>query len=322
MAVDLLKKEVVQITNTKGLSLYGILTRPCPENNRKCLVISCQSGVVAKGEIGDHLRWVADRLGEQGVAVLRFDQHGTGDSQGEGERDIPVRLFFQKVQDGCFVNDTLSAIDWAVESFGDYEIFLLGECGGCISALAAGAERLKKIQGYILIAAPVLRFPDKSSNAPQIGAFDAKITIKQYCQKIFNPESWLRFISGKSDFKLFFYSILNQLAVFGRKKYLKIFTCTRQEPEHSDFNMLFWESFKVITEAQKHICFLLPELDNETFEFNVEFEQKILDKHKKYSNCEVVSLPHTDHSIMFQQSRKLLVSSIFNWLTKVESSHV
>ncbi len=315
-----IRKEAIRITNQDGFSLYGIITRPDKANNRKRLVISCQSGVVAKTEIGDHLRWVADRLAEQGITVLRFDQHGTGDSQGECEQDISVRLFFQKVQNGCFTNDTLSVIDWAVQHFADYDIFLLGECGGCISALAAGAERLEKIKGYILIAPPVLRFADTNSEK-QISTFDTKITRKQYYQKIFNPVSWIRFVCGKSDFKLIFSSFIGQLVFWRRKLFSKFLSFSIVIPDHPNFNMLFWKSFMVIAEAKKTICFLLPELDNETFEFNVEFKQKILDRHKKqYITCESVLLPETDHSIMFPQARRLAVNAIINLINRTKTA--
>lgn len=316
MAVDI-QKEVVRIINQEGLFLYGILTKPCQENNQNRLVISCQSGIVAKGEIGDHLRWVADRLAEQGMTVLRFDQHGTGDSQGECEQDIPVRLFFQRVQDGCFVNDTLSVIDWAIKRFVDYDIFLLGECGGCISALAAGAERLTNIQGYILIAAPVLRFSITNNSKSQIGVLDARNTSKQYHRKFFQLSSWFRFLSGKSDMKLIFGSLFVQLNFWVRKSCSIIFPHPASIPENPAFNMLFWKSFKVIAEAKKNICFLLPQLDNETFEFNVEFKQKILDKHKKqFPTCKIVSLPDTDHSIMFPESRKMVLHELLNWMNR------
>ncbi|MCD6184283.1 MAG: alpha/beta hydrolase [Deltaproteobacteria bacterium] len=310
-----LQKEVIRVTNPQGHILYGILTRPHKKNDSKQLIISCQSGVVAKGEIGDHLRWVADRLAEQGITVIRFDQHGTGDSQGECDQDVPIRLFFQKIQDGCFKDDTLMVIDWAIQRFPGYDIFFLGECGGCISALAAAAERIKNVQGFILIAMPVLRFSDEIRGPLKIGNHDAKNTGKQYFQKLINPKSWGRLVRGKSDLKLIFDSIAVLCVNSFRSVCIKNLFQGPFAPDNPSFNQLFWDNLQLIAREKIPTCFLLPELDNETFEFNVEFKQKILNRQKKrYSTCEVIYLPATDHSIMFLESRMAVVNSILNWI--------
>ena len=52
-------------------------------------------------------------------------------------------------------------------------------------------------------------------------------------------------------------------------------------------------------------------LDNETLSL------KILDKHKKqFPTCKIVSLPDTDHSIMFPESRKMVLHELLNWMNR------
>lgn len=310
------RNETVRILNSKGLLLYGVLSRPDIEKDKKQLVISCQSGAVAKGEIGDHLRWIANHLAEQGVTVLRFDQAGTGESQGIEEEEIPIRQFFQNVQDGCFVDDTLTVVDLARSKFSNYDVYLMGECGGCISALGAGSQRLADICGYVLIAPPVLRFSDDTAKTKPIGQLDSQNIRKQYFQKLCDFSSWKHLLSGKSDFNL----MLGCLSAFFKGTYRRILANIFPvvEPNHPSFNSLFWDSFQKIVNANRPVCFMLPDLDNETAEFNLEFKIKVLERdRKRYLSVVSLVLPETDHSIMFQKSRELLLQHMVSWIAAV-----
>ena len=57
------------------------------------------------------------------------------------------------------------------------------------------------------------------------------------------------------------------------------------------------------------------ELDNETFSFNNEFKKKVLEKRSDFSKlCNIEYLPKTDHTFIFETSRKYVLNSTLNWL--------
>ncbi len=148
----LIKKECISITNKHGEIIYGMLTQPTNEKCKKVLVIFFQVGTGTKTGVGDYLRILSDDLAQDGFTVLRFDQSGTGESHGEISSRILISELFRFAQSGFFKDDSLAAIDWAASLFRGYQIFLLGECGGCISAMLACSERIPHISGLIMIA--------------------------------------------------------------------------------------------------------------------------------------------------------------------------
>ena len=315
-----INKQIVKILNRRGETLYCILTSPAPGTSaKKDVIVFSQVGVVTKTGMGDHLRILSDNLAGEGYTTLRFDQSGTGDSAGEISSGISIPQFFRHVQKSFFKNDTLAIIDWILNNFSDYRLFLFGECGGCLSSILACAERSNRIAGLALLAMPVLLYPLGSDNHKEIRDFDAQIIFKSYLEKIFNPRAWGRFLSGRSDikfikhflqsvFKRYCHKILNRVRM-RKAEYL---------PDHERFNWKFWEAFQTVVKAGITTIFLMPELDNETFEFNAEFKEKVIDKVAAYSNCcSIAYLPVTDHSIMFQESRKHLLQQILNWMNRV-----
>ena len=309
------KKQVIKIPNRRGEVLFGILTSPSAEvPKRRVLIIFSQVGVVTKTGMGDHLRILSDALASEGFTTLRFDQHGTGDSSGELPSGMTIPQFFRKVQSGFFKEDLLDIIEWAQNYLSDYRIFLLGECGGCLSAVFACVEYVAQIAGLALLAMPVLLYPLESGEK-ELRDFDAQIVFKSYSAKILNPMAWIRFLAGRSDTQL----IKQFLQVFFkryRKRMSSSLTMRKAIfPDHKRFNWKFWEAFQAIVKAGIPVNFLMPDLDNETFEFNAEFKEKVLDKEKKYSNCcKITRLPQTDHSIMFQESRQYLFRQLLGWL--------
>lgn len=316
-----INKITVRVLNRNSETLVGILTSPSPESKyKKDIIIFSQVGIVTKTGMGDHLRILSDKLAENGYTTLRFDQRGTGDSQGEIDACISISQLFRKVQNGLFKNDLVDIIDWVIKEFSNYRIFLFGECGGCITSLFACTERTNYFAGLMMLAFPVLLYPiEDDDQHEKIRDFDSKIIIKIYADKILNFNSWTRLLSGRSNVRLIkqllqsyfsrcFKKILNQLPWERSKINLN----------HERFNWKFWDAFQVAIKEEIPICFLMPELDNETFEFDIEFKQKVLDKENSSSrNCSVNYLPLTDHSIMFKKSRSYLLQQTINWIEKV-----
>ncbi len=318
----LLIKKSITVTNARGEELRGVLSLPHPEVCNKKVVIFSQVGIGTKTGVGDYLRVLADRLTNIGFTILRVDQSGTGNSQGELPDGINIPELFRRVQSGCFKGDSLAVIDWVTSEFTGYQLYLLGECGGCVSQTLASADRMHLIDGLLMMAFPVLYYPLGTKKAPAVREFDAKVTVLSYMRKFYDPKSYLRVLSGRSDWRLFSRSSRVVLAVLLRKCLSKLevrkFT---DGPDHERFNWEVFSAFKKLIYNKKPILFLLPQLDNETQEFNTEFMHKVLSKHEIYEKCcSYAYLPETDHSIMFKPSRELLYREIINWFNKLDKA--
>lgn len=297
--------------------MRGILTSPASGVPvKKDIVIFSQVGVVTRTGMGDHLRILSDHLAAEGYITLRFDQSGVGDSEGELTCGISISQFFRQVQNGLFKNDVLDVIDWTLNDFSEHRLFLFGECGGCLSSILAAAVRTSRISGLVFLAMPVLLYPLNSDYHEELRDFDAQIICKSYLEKFLNIKAWGRFLSGRSDNRLI-KKFLRSLFRRYYKKALNHLPLKKAEclPEHIRFNWKFWEAFQAVIKAGITINFLMPDLDDETFEFNLEFKEKVLDKVEEYSNyCNINYLPLTDHSVMFQESRKYLLQQFLHWL--------
>ena len=299
------------------------MTSPVEERNRHKIIIFSQVGIVTKTGVGDHLRILSDNLAFHGYTVLRFDQSGMGDSCGEIRYGISIPEFFRLVQGGYYKNDVLNAMSWTAKQFKGYEIFLFGECGGCISILLACAEGKLAVKGIIMLAAPVLLYPGaEGANEAPLRSFEAQVAFKAYLSKAFSPRAVLRLVRGKSDVT----AIRQMCSVAVKSALARGFNLTRKyargTPCHERFNWQFWDAFCTVVKNNTPILFLMPELDSETHEFNLYFKpyiSSVLQGHEK--NCSIVYLPRTDHSIMFQSSRDHMLRQILSWLERIQEAN-
>lgn len=312
-----IQREAVTITNSGGHALYGVVSSPATGPTTRRVIVFCQAGLQNKSGAGDYFRWLADRLTGQGYVVLRFDPAGTGDSSSEINQDVDLDRFFVQVQSGISRQDTVDVIDWAVDRHPGSEIYLWGQCGGCISAVLACAERPGPIKGLILLATPVLF----SQKLDVVRDYDARVAWQGYLDKLLRPRSYLRLLSGKSEYRLIKASVLTVLKT-ARKRALNSLDQIKKEPvpDHPLFNGFFWEAFQELMRAKKPILFLMASKDNETPEFDEHFKEPVLDRRPAYGAlCTVQYLEQADHSLMMEDSRLESQEAILRWLRSIRS---
>ncbi len=301
------KNEVVTILNQKGEVLYGILTSPAKEVRSGVIIIFCQAGLAIKSGVGNQFRLMCDNMASR-CHVLRFDQSGTGDSQGSVAADILMNDFFLMVMRGCFVDDTVSVIEWVRENFSEFKIILMGQCGGCLTAAYAGSRYIDDIHAYIMLAPPVLYLPETNQKKSSVRSFDANIILRMYFKKLFSLKSYMNFFRGKSDLYLLYNSFLSVVKNRLSCRVLKKSVCT-----HERFNQMFWDAFQIIVKKERKILFIFPEMDNETYDFNTEFKPLIT----QYISSGLVSLeyvPESEHSLMFKKHRLYVDDVLDRWL--------
>jgi dienelactone hydrolase len=149
------RAEHVRIPTPSGHTLAGTLTIPQGVTGRVPVVITITgSGPQDRDESIPIVpgfrpfRQIADTLGRRGVAVLRLDDRGTGESTGD----------FSKASSADFADDVRAAIAWlrARPDVNPAKIALLGHSEGAMIAPMVAATD-PKLAGIVLMAGPSKR---------------------------------------------------------------------------------------------------------------------------------------------------------------------
>jgi pimeloyl-ACP methyl ester carboxylesterase len=123
--------------------LFGIVTDPTIDPLGATAIVLAAGGTVStdRNRLGVRL---CRHLAGLGFHALRFDYHGTGESDGPTES---FRL------DEPFSQDLMGAVSW-VQASGLGSVVLIGSCFGARTALAC-APHIDELEGVVLVAAPV-----------------------------------------------------------------------------------------------------------------------------------------------------------------------
>jgi alpha-beta hydrolase superfamily lysophospholipase len=131
-------ESVVRFRTLDGLHLAGTLARPDQPGDRAIVLV--HGGGVTREEGGFFTRLAAG-LGETGVASLRFDLRGHGDSEGRQE-DLTL---------AAILNDIRAALEWLRSASGAGRLSLLGASftGGACAYYSA--RRTAEIDRLVLL---------------------------------------------------------------------------------------------------------------------------------------------------------------------------
>ncbi|MEM9411712.1 MAG: alpha/beta fold hydrolase [Planctomycetota bacterium] len=138
--VERLKRtsERVYFENSKGIKLCGIIDRPEIEPTATALFSHCFTCTKDLKAIVKISRFLA----ESGIAVLRFDFTGLGDSQGD--------FSGSNFDSNC--EDLLSAVDCMASRFHPPKLMIGHSLGG--AAMIAMSSRIASVKGLVTIASP------------------------------------------------------------------------------------------------------------------------------------------------------------------------
>ena len=151
--------------------------------------------------LGPHRMFVelAEKLKSCGIASLRFDMRGCGDSEGEpAGNDINPDIM-----------DLLNALGFFCSKYKLPKIFLFGISRGARVILSVLAEHSLPVDGAVLLSTPF------SSSKAAAKKFTDR--LKEYLYKFRNPENLKKLLSGKANLK----QIANTLAfaLISQKRY-------------------------------------------------------------------------------------------------------
>jgi hypothetical protein len=192
----MIQRTPVTFTNRQGLRLFGILHTP-PGPRRDFAIVLLSPGV--KMRVGPQRLYLTmtEHLLALGIPVFRFDCHGLGDAEGTLP-EAQLRDFYNHIEVGRFVDDTIDAMNWMQHEHGYRRFVLSGLCGGAITGLLAG-ERDPRVVGLLgLGITPVLAARSADiSRYMTVGQLEASQRV--YLRRLLNPKAWFRLLTFKTD---------------------------------------------------------------------------------------------------------------------------
>ena len=198
------KVEAISFPNAQGLKLFGTLHAPAKPVAGLPAVVLLSPGVKMRVGPGRLYIPLTQMLLERGFTVMRFDFFGLGDSEGELAEPMLADVY-NNIEVGRYVEDTLCALAW-LRARGHHKFVVGGLCGGAITALLS-AQRDKSIEALLSLGMTVTL----ASNAAVPGKYLTRAQLdrrrEKYLRKIFQPRSWLRFLTFKSDYGTIWHSM-------------------------------------------------------------------------------------------------------------------
>jgi hypothetical protein len=209
-------EQIVTVRNEAGHALYCILHEPSLRRRADVVCVLLSPGV--KMRVAPHrlYRKVADEFLSRGIAVLRVDFHGLGDSEGdltEGDLD----LLYREVQLGRHVRDTRAALDFCSKELGAKRFIVGGLCGGALTGLLT-AQMDRRIVGLYAIGIPVVLDGTRQHAAANMTQGQLSSVRAKYLRKLFQPAAWLRLLSFRTDLRLLMKSVFGSVWKGGAKK--------------------------------------------------------------------------------------------------------
>lgn len=308
----------VTFQNRDGMTLFGIVHEPDPNAAiSDTAIILLSPGV--KMRVAPHRLYnvMAKRFCEEGFRVFRFDFHGLGDSEGDRPEKFLADLYGH-VQVGCYIDDTIAAMDWMESRYGVRKFVLGGLCGGAITGLLT-APRDERVAGLLALGIPVILDSTAIDQSRYITAGQMGRLREGYLKRLMSPGAWLRLLSFRSDFRLI-------LKVFGailpKRRDANHDTAPTVDRESSaasqsadNFNPHFPRAFFHMMESGRPILLLFSGADRLHWEFEEKFAQPFRERLQQYRHGYTLDvIQNANHILSSSESKQAMLEAACGWL--------
>ena len=192
-AGDLVEENVIEEQPCrfgKDRGLFGIHTQPLAKKIRVAIVMP---NAGAQPHFGPNRLYVmvARELASLGIASLRFDLMGLGESVRDEGRENDTYPEWA-------VADTLAAMDYLAERFGYSRFILAGLCSGAHAAFHAGLQaKDRRVAELVMINPLTYRWTEGMSLTVARDYIDAR----RYRKSARDPRRWLKLLRGEVAFR-------------------------------------------------------------------------------------------------------------------------
>jgi pimeloyl-ACP methyl ester carboxylesterase len=308
-----LDEEIVLFTSG-GHRLPGILSRPARPLAGAPGVLLLSPGL--KHRVGPHRLHIklARFFTERGLAVFRFDFHGTGDAEGELFSD-EVPVLHEAVQNGHFAENTLDALGAFCARAGLDRVIACGLCGGAITGLYA-AERDPRVVGLIGFQLPVKVLDRQADYADQLSGGYSDFILTLYLKKLVSPAAWRKFLGGKSEYRLIWKTATRRLGrwagrLVGRSTPGVAPAAAGKVP--AGMNRHFLRAYTAVA-ARLAMLWIYSEQEGARYDFEGDFEQVCLaGRERPYTK---VVIPESNHEFAPDEAQQRLLAAIDAWLAR------
>ena len=212
-----MSEQIVTLRNSAGHALQCMLELPppgAPKSDIACVLLS--PGV--KMRVAPHrmYRKLAGEFLQRGMAVMRVDFHGLGDSEG----DLPEQQLdqlYRQVQLGRHVDDARTALRWLQREHGLKRFVIGGLCGGALTGLLA-SEVDQSVIALYAIGIPVVLDASGQPESQNMTQGQLRDMRGSYLAKLLKPSSWIRLLTFQSSFGTILRSLFPNVAKGGSKK--------------------------------------------------------------------------------------------------------
>jgi pimeloyl-ACP methyl ester carboxylesterase len=320
--------EPISFKNSAGLTLFGSLHSPAAPKASLPLVVLLSPGVKMRVGPGRLYVPLTDLLVSLGYRVLRFDFYGLGDSEGELAETLLADVY-NNIEVGRYVDDTLSAMNWAQKRLGAKRFVLGGLCGGALTGILA-AERDTRVEGLLSLGMTVTL----ASNAAAPGQYLTRVQLDQrrmkYLRKLFSPMAWLRFFSFKSEYGVI-WRAMKRLVVKDppAAKAPPVVTAAAVQPvpgqtipapieQRGNANPLFPKAYFAFLQRGGKALMLFSEKDRLGSEYQEKFCEPYAAQLQPYlKQIEQHMIPEANHVLSFREWQVSMLELSRGWITRL-----
>ncbi len=293
-------------SNGRGEFLAGIVQEPIAGDIHDTAVVLLSPGV--KGRVAPHrlYRKLATEFTRRGFRVLRYDFTGLGDSEGTLDY-AQLNELYRDVQSGLFVDDTRAALAWLEATYGHRQFIVGGLCGGAITALLSLADDPRMV-GWLAVGVPAQLDATEGAVA-HVTAGQLDRLRQGYVRKLLDVKSWLRLLSGRTDFRMLWRSLVGKSLAQPTKD-------APSDAPDGNANPKFAPALLRLFERRCPALLLFSGTDRLQWEFEEKFVARHRDALAASTTTTVHVIPDANHVLTFPEWQAEAVTWMHGWIDR------
>lgn len=301
---------VYEVESADGEMLRGILTKP-DKDDLNVMLILLPAGL--KDRVGPHRLYVqvARMVASYGVAVLRLDARGIGESDGELDGAFNGK-HYRSIQSGLFVDDCLLAMNDIDQRMEGCRFILGGLCGGAISAQLVAAKSADRVLG-VLSWSHVAVLDSEAPGVSGTTRSEVMSNSRSYIRKVLSPHAWQRIFRGESSFAAILSNVTSMISLLLEKTGLVRLHWANENP-------LFFSSFRQLQHADVQHLMIFGARDARWTAFKELVVDGFLGGAFQGKGYQIKVIEDANHEFHLRDWRQALMAASLRWVTELSGA--